>query len=62
MPVLALGGENSGGGFPFYSLAQVAEHVSGGIIRQSGHFIPEEQPEELVRLLNAFFAGQECAE
>jgi len=56
MPVLALGGENSGGGFPFYSLAQVAEHVSGGIILKSGHFIPEDQPEELVRQLNAFFS------
>ena len=56
MPVLALGAENSGGGFPFYSLAQVAEHVSGGIVLKSGHFIPEDQPEELVRHLNAFFS------
>ena len=38
MLVLALGAENGGGGFPFYSLAQVAEHVSCGIILKSGHF------------------------
>jgi len=59
IPVLALGGENSGAGGPFYSLAQLAQHVSGGIIPQCGHFIPEEQPEELLRRLNAFFSEQE---
>jgi pimeloyl-ACP methyl ester carboxylesterase len=58
IPVLALGGENSGAGFPFYSLAQLAENVSGGIILQCGHYIQEEQPEELVRRLNAFFSEE----
>jgi pimeloyl-ACP methyl ester carboxylesterase len=57
--VLALGGENSGAGFPFYSLAQLAENVSGGIILQCGHYVQEEQPEELVRRLNAFFSEEE---
>jgi pimeloyl-ACP methyl ester carboxylesterase len=59
IPVLALGGEYRGAGWPFYSLAQIAEHVSGGIIPQSGHFIAEEQPEELLRRLNAFFSKHE---
>lgn len=59
VPVLALGGENSGGAFPFSSLAQLAEHVCGGIIPQCGHYIPEEQPEELVRRLSAFFSQHE---
>ena len=59
IPVLALGGEYSGAGEPFYSLAQLAEHVSGGIIPQCGHYIAEEQPEELLRRLNAFFSEQE---
>jgi hypothetical protein len=59
MPALALGGENSGAGWPFYSLAQVAEHVSGGIIPQCGHYIAEEQPAELLRHLTTFYAGQE---
>jgi pimeloyl-ACP methyl ester carboxylesterase len=59
IPVLALGGEYSGAGWPFYSLAQLAENVSGGIIPQCGHYIAEEQPEELVRRLNAFFSEHE---
>jgi pimeloyl-ACP methyl ester carboxylesterase len=59
IPVLALGGEYGGAGMPFYSLAQVAENVSGGIIPQCGHYIAEEQPDELVRRLNAFFAEDE---
>lgn len=59
IPVLALGGEYSGAGSPFYSLAQLAEHVSGGMIPQCGHYIAEEQPDELVRRLFAFFAEDE---
>jgi len=58
IPVLALGGENSGADWPHYSLAQVAEDVSGGIIPQCGHYIAEEQPEELLRRLNTFFSEQ----
>lgn len=59
IPVLALGGENSGAGWPFYSLAQLADHVSGGIIPQCGHFIAEEQPDELLRRLTTFFSEHE---
>lgn len=58
IPVLALGGEYSGAGGPFSSLAQLAQHVSGGVIPQCGHFIAEEQPDELLRRLNAFFSAQ----
>ncbi|GCE07741.1 alpha/beta fold hydrolase [Dictyobacter aurantiacus] len=59
IPTLALGGEYSGAGWPFYSLAQLAENVSSGIISQCGHYIAEEQPEELLQRLNAFFSEQE---
>jgi pimeloyl-ACP methyl ester carboxylesterase len=59
IPVLALGGENSGAGWPYYSLAQVAEDVTGGEISQCGHYIAEEQPEELLQRLNTFFSEQE---
>jgi pimeloyl-ACP methyl ester carboxylesterase len=59
IPVLALGGEYSGAGWPFLSLAQVAEHVSGGVIPQCGHYIAEEQPAELLQRLNTFFSEQE---
>ena len=56
IPVLGLGGENGGAGWPFYSLAQVAERASGGIIPNCGHYIAEEQPEELLRQLGNFLS------
>ena len=59
IPVLALGGEYSGAGWPFLSLGQLAEQVSGGIIPQCGHYIAEERPDELLQRLNAFFSEQE---
>jgi pimeloyl-ACP methyl ester carboxylesterase len=58
MPVLAMGSEKGGAGWPFYSLAQVAENVTGGIIPNCGHYIAEEQPDELLRRLNAFFSEE----
>ncbi len=62
MPVLALGGgraEARGrGSEPEESLREIADNVTGGIIKDSGHFIPEEQPDELARLLLEFFARE----
>ena len=58
IPVLALGGGNSGAGWPLYGMAQLADNVSGGNVPTCGHYIPEEQPEELLRQLNAFFSQQ----
>ncbi len=57
MPVLALGGGESFGRrlLAKESLERVAENVEGGVIEQAGHWIPEEQPEELLRRLLAFF-------
>jgi pimeloyl-ACP methyl ester carboxylesterase len=57
IPVLGIGGANGGAGWPFYSLAQVAEHPSAGIIPQCGHYIAEEQPDELLRQLSNFLRG-----
>ena len=57
IPVLGLGGANAGAGWPFYSLAQVAERPSGGTIPRCGHYIAEEQPDELLRRLSDFFSG-----
>ena len=59
MPVLALGGGESFGRRLLVkdSLERVAENVQGSVIEQAGHWIPEEQPEELLRRLLAFFAG-----
>ena len=38
------------------SCQRVAHDVRGGIVEGAGHWIPEEQPDELARLLLAFFA------
>lgn len=60
MPVLALGG---GVSYPHgrgrgdsveASLSRVADNVEGHVIPESGHFVPEEQPEALTRLLLDF--------
>jgi pimeloyl-ACP methyl ester carboxylesterase len=59
MPVLALGGaraESRGrGAEPEASLRCIADNVTGGIIADAGHFIPEEQPQALVGRLKAFW-------
>lgn len=59
MPVLAIGGENSGGAFPFSSLTQLAKNVRGEIIKDCGHFIAEEQPEVLTQQLLAFLGEKQ---
>jgi pimeloyl-ACP methyl ester carboxylesterase len=63
MPVLALGGgrtESRGRAHePLESLKAVAEDVTGGVIADSGHFIPEEQPQALAEQLLALFARVE---
>ncbi|MGR8920564.1 MAG: alpha/beta fold hydrolase [Gammaproteobacteria bacterium] len=58
MPVLALGGtEGWGRGLEVLeSCRRVARHVSGGVVEQAGHWIPEEQPARLATLLGDFFA------
>lgn len=58
MPVLALGGDRSWGRRTEVaeSLRRLAVDVQGGVIENCGHWIPEEQPEELLQRLLAFFA------
>jgi pimeloyl-ACP methyl ester carboxylesterase len=61
MPVLAIGGCSSyphargRGTEPEQSLRRVAVSVRGAVIPECGHFVPEEQPEALNRLLLEFF-------
>lgn len=57
MPVLALGGDSGWGrGMEVVeSLRRMAVDVRGGVIANCGHWVPEEQPEELLRQLLAFF-------
>ena len=61
MPVLALGGAGGWGRRleVLESCQRVALDVRGGVVEGAGHWIPEEQPEEVARLLLAFFASRE---
>ena len=58
MPVLALGGGESFGRreLTLESMRRVADDVQGGVVEGSGHFIPEEKPDELVAALLEFLA------
>jgi len=60
MPVLAIGGAKAFGRArePEESLRRVATDVRGAVVPECGHFIPEEQPEALARLLLDFFAEE----
>jgi pimeloyl-ACP methyl ester carboxylesterase len=57
MPVLALGGDKSfgRGNECIESLHRVAENVRGGIVRDCGHWIAEEQPDFLIEQLLGFY-------
>ena len=58
MRVIALGGAKGLGAKVKQMVEKVAENVAGGVINSSGHFLPEEAPQEVVRsLLDAL--GQE---
>ncbi len=62
MPVLAVGGGTSyphgrGRGEAVQaSLERVATNVEGHVLDDCGHFVPEEQPEALSRLMTSFLA------
>jgi pimeloyl-ACP methyl ester carboxylesterase len=58
MPVLALGGGGRGGrGLePAASMRAMAANVTGEAVPDSGHFVPEEQPDWLAERLARFFA------
>ncbi len=58
MPVLALGAEHGVGKGLAEALAPHCSDLDGGVIAGSGHFIPEEAPNELVERLLAFIAGE----
>ena len=63
MPVLALGGDKAfGRGMEcIESLRRVADNVRGGLVKDSGHWIAEEQPDfladELLKLFSEFPIG-----
>jgi pimeloyl-ACP methyl ester carboxylesterase len=57
MPVLVLGGECSFGNAALDSMRLLATDVRGSVIPNTGHWIPEEQPEFLADQLFKFFAA-----
>jgi pimeloyl-ACP methyl ester carboxylesterase len=69
MPVLALGGgyiPTFGGNITMptiiYGMKILAQNVQGVIVPNSGHFIPEEQPVFVAKLLSNFFSGNSTME
>ena len=69
MPVLSLGGGYNpalGGNLTMpiiaYSMKQAAQNVQTIVVPNSGHWIQEEQPVVMVKLLNNFFSGKSAME
>jgi len=54
MPILALGAEKSYGLTMKADLDQVATHVKGGVVPDSGHWVMEENPAAVTRLVADF--------
>ncbi len=54
MPVLAIGGEQWLGLLMQRMVEPIADNLRTEVIAGSGHFVPEEAPEAVVRLLQAF--------
>ena len=54
MPILALGADKSFGDQQAAIMREVGSNVEGGIIRNSGHWIMEEQPDQTVKAVRAF--------
>ena len=51
MPVLALGGDHSFGNSILDLIRTVANNVRGGVVLNSSHWIPEERPDFLIKML-----------
>jgi pimeloyl-ACP methyl ester carboxylesterase len=55
MPILAIGGEEAVGNATTTTFQKVANNVSGIVLPNTGHFIPEERPKVLVNYILDFF-------
>ena len=58
MPVLAIGGDHSYGAAMQTELEFVAANVQGAVIKNSGHWIMEEQPQQAVTVIMKFIGGR----
>lgn len=57
MPVLALAGDRSNGQAEVEMAKELASDVRGGVAPDTGHWLPDENPEYLSKQLIAFFGG-----
>jgi pimeloyl-ACP methyl ester carboxylesterase len=55
MPVLGIGGRSNTGEMVGKALANVAEQVGTSVVEQAGHWVSDENPDELCRILLNFF-------
>jgi pimeloyl-ACP methyl ester carboxylesterase len=56
MPVLGIGGEESGGENAANAMKLIADDVETVVLRGSGHWVAEQAPEELLAALTKFLA------
>ena len=56
MPVLAIGGAESGGEGVAATMKLVADDVQGVVLADAGHWVAEQAPEQLIETLTAFLA------
>lgn len=56
MPVLAIGGEYGVGDTLAHALREAAPSLRSAVLPESGHFVPEEAPENLLDQLEHFLA------
>ncbi len=57
MPVLAIGGQLSYGAHVAEIMRSIADDVEGAVISGAGHWVAEEAPDEMLRVLTAFLAS-----
>jgi pimeloyl-ACP methyl ester carboxylesterase len=58
MPVLAIGGDHSYGAYLATEIGFAAADVRAAVIKDCGHWIMEEQPEQALTIILAFLKGQ----
>jgi pimeloyl-ACP methyl ester carboxylesterase len=61
VPVIAIGGSDSRGDQVREMISMVATNVSGVVVPNCGHFVPEEHPQELVRQIQDSLHRKETA-
>jgi pimeloyl-ACP methyl ester carboxylesterase len=57
-PILALGGDKGSAPDIYDAMKPLCENIRGGVIKDCGHYIPEEQPKTLAAKMIEFF-GEE---